>query len=117
LLKMQLNKHIKKLFLATSFVLAMQVVFAAFTFTGNKNSRESSNKYSLKYYNSLSKKGVSITSTRFLLRMKLADLNMVPSTLQNTYHLELTKGNTTFIYPNKLKVKVSKFKTPSAPIY
>jgi hypothetical protein len=114
---MQLNKHIKKLVLAITFVLAIQVVFAAFTFTGNKNSRESSKKYSLKYYSSLSKKGVSITSSRFLLRMKLADLNMATNTLQNTYHLELTKGNTTFIYPYKMKVKVSKFKTPSAPIH
>ena len=115
MLKMQINRHIKKLVLATTFVFAMQVVFAAFTFTGNKNNRETSNKYSLKYYTSLSKKGVSISSTRFLLRMKLSELNTVPSMLQNSSHLELTKGNTTFIYPYKLKVKVAKFKIPTAP--
>jgi hypothetical protein len=114
---MQLKKHIKKLFLATTFVFAIQIVFAAFTFTGNKNSKDASNKYSLKYYSSLSRKGISLNNSRFLLRMKLSELNTAPSMLQNNYHLELTKGNTTFIYPYKMKVKVAKFKTPTAPLH
>ena len=110
---MQYNNNIKKIILATTLVFAIQFVFAAFTLTGNKKSKETSNKYSLKYYSSLVKKGYSINTSHYILKVKLSEINTVPTYLQNSYHIELSKGNTTFIYPYKLKVNVAKFKLPA----
>jgi hypothetical protein len=112
---MQLKKYIKQTILATTFIFAIQIVFASFTFTGNKNGQENSKKYSLKYYSSLSNKRLFYKNNKFLLRIKLSELNMSPSMLRNNNYLEITKGNSTIIYPYKLKVKVPKFKTPTAP--
>ncbi len=90
-------------------VLAAKVVFASFITTGNNNNKKSANKYSLKnlsYYNS---KGLSLSSVRLNSKLIATDLN----TSKFGSSIQMTNGNTTFIYPFKAKVKIPKFIAPT----
>ncbi len=108
---MKQKKYIQKLALATLFVFAFQVVFAAFTLTGNTTNKKSTNKYSLKNLSKYTSKGLSLSAVRLNSRLSATELN---SSTKTGINLQTTNGNTTFIYPYQIKVKVPKFKTPSS---
>lgn len=108
---MKHKTYIQKLALATLLVFAVQVVFAAFTLTGNSSNKKSSTKYSLKNLSKYSSKGLSLSTIRLNSKLSASDLSS--STSSAGVNIQTTNGNTTFIYPYKVKVKVPKFKTPS----
>lgn len=111
---MNKKTYIKKAFLATFLVFAVHVVFAAFTLTGNKNERNSSNKYSLKNLSKYSNRNLSLSSSKYLLRLKPTELHVSPNGTGLNSSIQMSNGNTTFIYPYKMKIKVPKFKTPTS---
>jgi len=109
---MKQQSKIQKLILATLFVFAVQFVFASFTSTStsstNSNKKSATSKYTLKNLSKFSNKALTLTSLRINSRLNAAELSTNKSSIQ------LTNGNTTFIYPYKAKVKIPKFKTPSS---
>jgi len=99
--------------------LSAHMAFAAFT--GSVDSKDNNNKFSLKNLNKISK-NYSLSSlsalknsyefkNQYQLNEQKTDDNAVE--IQSMVRLE--KGNTTFVYPYKYKVKVPKFKTPVPP--
>ncbi|NCI47928.1 hypothetical protein [Sediminibacterium soli] len=114
---MKTKVYIQKAAFLAILVLGMQFVYAAFSFTGLTGEKERSNKYSLKNLSALSHKGsVSISSIKSNLQYKgmqqLSSKN-TNSGVEMTSLLRYENGNTTFVYPYKFKIKVSKFKTPT----
>jgi len=106
---MKQQSYIKKLTVAALFVFAAQVVFASFITTGNSNNKKNANKYSLKNLSHYSNKGLSLSSIRLNSKLTATELN----NSKFGSNIQMTNGNTTFIYPFKAKVKVPKFKAPS----
>jgi predicted porin len=109
--------YIQRAFFAALLVLGMQVVYAAFSFTGLADERNKSNKYSLKNLSALSHKSLSFTSLKLGLQYKG---QQQPSSTKETANgvemssmLRYDNGSTTLIVPYKFKVKTSKFKTPA----
>jgi hypothetical protein len=113
---MKINTSIKKLVFALLLVFAGQFVFAAFTTTGKRSNKQTESKYTLKNLRSFTNKGLSLTSVRYNSKLVATDFSnngiMKSSTTIN--NVQMQNGNTTFIYPYKAKIKVPKFKTPSA---
>lgn len=103
-----------KVIIAVLFVCATQIAVASFTGTIGESSK---NRYSLKNFNknfykkassySL-KAGFQYKGTKVMSQQK----DVVGLTFTNMMRFE--KGNTTYIYPYKHKVRVSAFKTPSS---
>ncbi len=114
---MKLTQYIKKISFVALLLMGMQVVYAAFSFTGIADEKSKSSKYSLKSLSSLSHKGLSFTSIRSSLQYKgtqnISYSNENISGQQVNSMLRFDNGNTSYIYPYKFKIKVSKFKTPS----
>jgi hypothetical protein len=115
--KMKSNSYIQRTVFAALLVLGMQVVYAAFSFTGIADEKTRSNKYSLKNLSALSHKTLSFTSLKTGLQYKGVQQPMVARETANgiemTSMLRYDNGSTTYIYPYKFKVKASKFKTPA----
>lgn len=114
---MNRKNRIQKIASATLLVFAVQLVFAAFTTTisGHSNKKSVTSKYSLKNISQFSNRGLSLSTAKYSLQLKATELkvqNTQGGMLTNS-NVEFTKGNTTFIYPYKVKVKVPKFKAPS----
>jgi len=109
--------YIKRSLFAALLVLAMQVVYAAFSFTGIADEKNRSNKFSLKNLSALSHKSLSFTSLKAGLQYKGIQQPVVAKETINGIEmnsmLRYDNGSTTYIYPYKVKVKASKFKTPS----
>lgn len=104
-----------KLAVAVVLVCAAQIAFASFTGTIGESSK---NKYSLKNFNKNFYKKASAFSLRAGFQYKGTlvmnqQKDATGFTLNNMMRFE--KGNTTYIYPYKHKVKVAAFKTPSVP--
>ncbi|MGN6616884.1 MAG: hypothetical protein ACTHJ5_06865 [Ilyomonas sp.] len=109
-----LTKNINiKLLIAIFLVFLTQATIASFTgnFDDNKD------KYSLKSLNRLSK-NYSLSSLRGSFQYK-GSLNMNQQYFNNNNTVEVNsmirfeKGNTTYVYPYRYKVKVPRFKTPT----
>jgi hypothetical protein len=114
----KLNRHIKKLIVASTLALSVQVALASISFSGISDDKNKSNKYSLKNLSLLSRRTLSLSSMKLNLQFKGSDvLSQKPTTtgLEINSLLYYNKGNTTYIMPYKFKVKVPKFKTPTAP--
>lgn len=101
------------------FVLAIQVAFAAFSFTGITEERSKNSKYSLKNLSSLSHKSTTYSALKSSLQFKGSQImgtNGMNGGSEMNSMLRFDNGNTTYVYPYKFKVKVAtKFKTPVAP--
>lgn len=95
--------------MAALLVFAVQFVFASFTLSGNTNNKKSTNKYSLKNLSKFTSKGLSLNTVRFSSKLNASEFKNT-----NAASIQITNGNTTFIYPYKVKIKVPKFKTPTA---
>lgn len=111
---MKVRKHIRKVLIASIFLMGAQITFAAFTFTGITEKKDAAAKYSLKNLNKFSNKTVlSISSLKSTLQQKPSLTTINEQSGEVTTLLRYDNGNSTFIYPYKFKVKVPKFKTPT----
>lgn len=113
---MKLRNHIRKITIAALLVMGVQVAFAAFSFTGITNEKAKTSKYSLKNLGNLTNKGLSYSSLKYNLQFKgtqTLQRKETESGLEVSSMLRYDNGNTTYIYPYKFKVKVSKFRTPA----
>ncbi len=111
-------RHIKKLLIASTFIVAVQVAIASITFTGIIGDNDKHKKYSLKNLSLLSHHSLSLSSLKFGLQFKGSDILSQTSTTSTGFEsnsiLRYDRGgNTTYIMPYKLKVKIPRFKTPS----
>ncbi len=116
---MKTRQNIQKFGFTILLVMAIQVAYAAFSFTGIADEHGKSSKYSLKNLNSFSKRTVTYSSMKASLQFRGTQLllnkdNQSGSEINSM--LRFDNGNATFVYPYKFKVKVpTKFKTPVAP--
>lgn len=114
---MNTKRNIRKAAIVLLLVTGIQVVYAAFSFTGIADEKAKSSKYSLKNLSSLSHKGLSFSAIRFNLDYK----GIRPSSasketaegIEVNSMMRFNNGHTTYVYPYTFKVKVPKFKTPS----
>ena len=116
---MNKKQAILKITVSAMLIMAMQVAFAAFSFTGITEERAKNSKYSLKNLSSLSHKSINYSSLKGSLQFKgtqiLGSKEGINSVEMNTM-MRFDNGNTTYVYPYKFKMKVAtKFKTPIAP--
>lgn len=109
-------QYIKKAIFVTLLAMGIQVVYAAFSFTGIADEKSKNSKYSLKTLSTLSHKGLSFASLKSSLHYKgtqsVSYSKVTLAGLEVNSMLRFDNGNTTYIYPYTFKVKASKFKTP-----
>jgi hypothetical protein len=113
------NRHIKKLIVAATLALSVQVALASISFSGITDEKNKGSKYSLKNLSLLSHRTLSLSTAKLNLLFKGSDILTQKNTstgLEINSLLYYNKGNTTYIMPYKFKVKVPKFKTPTAPV-
>jgi hypothetical protein len=116
---MNKKQAILKITVSALFIMAIQVAFAAFSFTGITEERSKNSKYSLKNLSSLSHKSITYSSLKNSLQFKgtqfMGSKDGMNSAEMNSM-MRFDNGNTTYVYPYKFKVKVAtKLKTPVAP--
>ena len=113
------KQYIKKTAFVALLAMGIQVVYAAFSFTGIVDEKSKNSKYSLKNLNALSHKGLSFSSLKSSLQYRgvqgITSVKESITGLEVNSMLRFDNGNTTYIYPYKFKVKASKFRTPAAP--
>ena len=106
---------ISKFFFAALLILAVEVVFGAFS--GRTN--DDRDKFSLKNLNNTNRKQYSLSSLNINAFRYTGSVNFYHQNandqLQIKSMIRLEKGNTTYVYPYKYKVKVPFFKIPNAP--
>lgn len=115
---MNSQQYIKKASFVILLAMGIQVVYAAFSFTGIADEKSKNSKYTLRNLSALTHKGLSFSSLKSSLQYKGTQLSTSKETLSGievSSMLRFDNGNTTYIYPYKFKVKVSKFKTPASP--
>ncbi len=116
---MNRKQYIQKTFIVALLLMGMQVVYAAFSFTGSVDEKAKNSKYSLRNLSALSHKGLSFASLKSSLQYKGAQpifsSRETKSGIEVSSMLRYDNGNTTYIYPYKFKVKASKFRTPTPP--
>ncbi len=114
---MKTQQYIKKASIVALLAMGIQVAYAAFSFTGISDEKAKNNKYSLKNLSALSHKGLSFSSLKSSLQYKGTGMQSFgkesASGMEINSMMRYDNGNTTYIYPYKMKVKVPKFKTPS----
>lgn len=117
---MRQDRQIKKIIVIAALALSVQLATASISFTGTISDEKSkAGKYSLKSLNSLTHHTLCLSSLKSQLQFKGSDILNQRSTitgLEINSILYYNSGNTTYIMPYKFKVKVPKFKTPSASI-
>ena len=106
-------RHIQKIAFAAIFLMAVQVAIASFSFTGINDERNKANKYSLKNLSLYSHRSISISGLKSEMQFKGSQSVSQKSNdgaLEMNSMMQFDKGNTTFIFPYKLKVKFIKDK-------
>ncbi len=116
---MKAKQYIQKIGFSIILVMAIQMAYAAFSFTGIADEHTKNSKYSLKNLSSFSRKSLTYSAMKSSLQFKgtqlLSNKDNQNSSEMN-YMLRFESGNSTFVYPYKFKVRVpTKFKTPVAP--
>ncbi len=113
---MNCKQTIQKVTISALFIMAIQVAYAALSFTGLVDEKAKNSKYSLKNLSSLSHKSLTYSSMKASMQFRGTQLigskdQQNPSEISSM--LRFDNGNTTYVYPYKFKVKVpTKFKTP-----
>lgn len=109
---MMVRKYIQKVILSAAFILLVQAVSASLTSSSSSSSSKKSvtSKYTLKNLRKYSNKSLSLNSVKYNLKIKSTE---IATSQSGTNGIQFSNGNTTFIYPYKIKVKVPKFKTPT----
>jgi hypothetical protein len=116
---MKAKQNIQKISFSIILMMAIQVAYAAFSFTGIADEHGKNSKYSLKNLNAYSRKSLTYSAMKSNLQFRgtqlLSNKDNQNSSEMN-YMLRFENGNSTFVYPYKFKVRVpTKFKTPVAP--
>ena len=109
------SKTIQKIAVATLFAFAVQVSIASIS-AGISDERSKDNKYTLKNLALRSHKFVSISALKSELLFsgsQIVTQKNNGSEINSIMHFD--RGNTTYVFPYKFKVKVPKFKTPAPP--
>ena len=105
-----------KFFFAAILILAVEVVFGAFS---GRTGGDDKDKFSLKNLNTSNRKLYSLAALNINAFHYSGSMNLYQqnndSQLQVQSMIRLERGNTTYVYPYKYTVKVPKFKTPVAP--
>jgi hypothetical protein len=116
---MKLSRYTVKLALLVTLTLGVQLSYAAFTLSGiSTEKRGKQSKFTLKNLSSLSSKSLSYSSLKSTMQYK--SIQIVGLQLKGNESPEMNSmlrfdnGNSSFVYPYKFKVKVPKFKAPSA---
>jgi len=109
---MKFLKHIHKVAIAIILIMAVQVLYASNTYSGGKDNKKETNKISLKNLSKYTYKPLSLNTAKYTFKLNSTSLNN-DFFKNNQSSIQFSKGNTTFIYPYKIKVKVPKFKTPT----
>jgi hypothetical protein len=113
--QMKKRYRFSKFFFAAVLILAVEVVFGAFS----GRTDDDKNKFSLKNLNTSNRKFYSLSSLNINAFHYTGSMNLYQqsndSQLQVQSMIRLERGNTTYVYPYKYSVKVPKFKTPVAP--
>lgn len=109
------TQSVKKAILMLVFCL--HLVMSAVAFTGIVDEKAKNSKFTLNSLNRYSKKGISLSAIKSNLNYKGLTLLNNSSSLMNSNtelnsQLQYNNGNTSYIYPYKIKVKVPKFKVP-----
>lgn len=111
--KMLRYRHIQKIAFAALFIMAVQVAIASFSFTGITDERAKGSKYSLKNLSLYSHKSISISGLKSELRFNGSQSVSQKNNdggLEMTSLIQFDRGNTTFVFPYKFKVKLYKDK-------
>lgn len=111
---MKTKQIIQKASFVAILLMGIQFAYAAFSFTGIADEKLKTSKYSLKNFSALSHKGLSFSSLKSSLQYK-GPQSLSPAGKSDPSTLRFDNGNTSFVYPYKVKVKVPKFKTPAPP--
>lgn len=113
---MSLLSKYKKWAVAVMLISSIQLTYAALSFTGIIDEKSKTSKYSLRSLHQYSRKGLSLNALKTTLQYKgmFIPLNTNFSLQQTevTSMVQYDNGNTSYVYPYKIKVKVPKFKTP-----
>lgn len=112
------KKHAYRTFLITLLTLGIGSCALAST-SGSADDRL--NKFSLKnlskYSRSYSITGLRPAGLTFIGTQELNTLHLDNNSFQTNSILRMERGNTTYVYPYRYKVKVPKFKTPTSPAF
>ncbi|MES2330978.1 MAG: hypothetical protein V4539_15350 [Bacteroidota bacterium] len=108
---MKTQPYIKKIAFVALLVMGIQVAFAAFSFTGIADEKLKTTKFSLKNLSAFSHKGLSFSSMKSSLQYK--GPQSLSGSSEGISMLRFDNGNTSYVYPYKIKVKTPKFKTPA----
>lgn len=107
------KKHLHITILTAALLLiAAQGVFASFTGSSDDRIDRFSLKSLKKYSKSYSIPGLRLSTLQFVGAQDL-DNRTTGSGYEVNSMIRLERGNTTYVFPYKYKVKVSRFKTPS----
>lgn len=113
--EMKKRYTISKLLFATILILAVEIVFGAFS----GRTDDDRDKFSLKNLNTTNRKVYSLSSLKINAFRYSGSLNLHQQSSDNQLQVQsmirMERGNTTYVYPYKYTVKVPKFKTPVAP--
>lgn len=111
---MIIKAHTKKVFALAILTMVMPFAFASLSISGTVDEKAKSSKFSLKNISNYSHKSFSMSLLRNNLHNKGSfELKSAPVGNEFNSYIQLYDGNTTYVMPYKLKVKVPKFKTPS----
>jgi hypothetical protein len=112
---MIVKAHTKKVIVLAIFTMVMPFAFASLSISGTVDEKTKNNRFSLKNISNYSHKSFSMSLLRNNLHNKgnfELKSNPMGGSQFNSY-IQLYDGNTTYVMPYKLKIKVPKFKTPS----
>lgn len=110
------SNYIQKIAFAAIFLTIVQVAFASLSFTGISDERNKANKYSLKNLNnySYSHRIISLSVVKSDLQFKNAQVLTQKSNVNGVEMMnsmmQFDRGNTTYIFPYKFKIKLPKDK-------
>lgn len=110
------NIEVKRFIIALFIICVAHMALASFTGTMDDKTKA---KYSLKNFNKIFYKkasAYSLTAGYQFKGIQLMSEQKNPAGTTLNLMMRYENGNTTYIYPYKHKVSVSKFKTPSRPI-
>ncbi len=104
--------HIQKIAFAAIFLTMVQVAFASLSFTGISDERNKASKYSLKNLNNYSHRTISLSTIKTDLQFKntlvLTRKSNANGTEMMNSTMQFDRGNTTYIFPYKFKIKLPK---------
>lgn len=112
------KKYAHIVVLVALFILgAGRIAFASTSGSADDRLNKFSLKNLSKYSKSYSLSGLRPSSLTFTGSEEVMTIQRLDNSLQNNSIVRMEKGNTTFVYPYKYKVRVPKFKTPSSPSF